>query len=629
MANEKDCINYQLIHELFQSAKLSACLNFVLCLLVAILAFDQENLSTSVLTWMIVLCAVSSGRFYICTKFVADETVKPYSQLHLMLLATLLLSGVLWGGGYWYFQAAFSEFQKVLMFAMILGLVAESMVSLATCQIAFSVYAGPICFLTMLATLFSPVDTDNALFATLIIFNIFCAIIYFNQFSKLFAQKADKIEQDKKIETLEKESEEDFLTGVLNRNTYELIAEQQLLKAHQAKEQLAILLIDVDYFKEINDKHGRQLGDVILKKVAKEIEDHVKDTAYFSRIGGDEFAVLFPNVKTFDSVEELAARILMIFRQPLEFDETRITISLSIGIACYPREGQGFKTLEKKADLALQKAKENGRGQYMMFKSEFEESYLKREAIYEIIQPFEETFTIYYQPVFIINNGQKQVVGSELLLRSKSGLKEGVNIQDIINIAEQRGLMAELGLKIIDFAFSQISTFPESKDNPFYCINLSIEQIEDKDFLEKINILANQFHINPNQIVLELTDISLIKNNVAFISMLTKLRKSGFKIAIDDIAQVTNLPIDIIKINMILTHSFLTNSESQAMMSKILEVAKNKQCLVIAEGVETAEQLNKLKELGISHVQGYLLAKPMPKQTLIDLMDPYTTSSPN
>ncbi|GBL04510.1 diguanylate cyclase [Glaciecola sp. KUL10] len=421
----------------------------------------------------------------------------------------------------------------------------------------------------------------------------------------------DVREKEEKLKTL---ALYDGLTGLANRaNIIECISEE-CGKSQESDGRFAVLFIDIDGFKLINDGYGHELGDKLLNKIGNRLSSITKNTDVVARLGGDEFVLLAKNITSDDVIVSLSKRIMKAFEAPIQCDDIGVQIGFSIGISVYPSDAESASELLKKADIAMYTAKQKGKNQFQFFNSEME-LYLKERFSFEddlrngILN--NEFFQL-FQPVIDIKTGN--IVGCEALLRWQSSTRDLVSPNNFIPMAESLNLMTEIDKWVFEASLKVIQALPK---NFYFAINLSPKHFSNSEvlsaFLSKLSAIENKARI-----LFEITETTIITDIEKSTRIIKNIRKQGFLVAIDDFGtgytslyNLKRLEFDIIKIDRSFIKDISTDSNSKNIVEAIVKLAQNLGLNVVAEGVETKEQLECLREFGCSYAQGYYFSKPI------------------
>jgi diguanylate cyclase (GGDEF)-like protein len=396
------------------------------------------------------------------------------------------------------------------------------------------------------------------------------------------------------------------------------------LRSTAATTELALLYIDLDRFKPVNDTLGHSVGDEVLKEVARRIQGTVRPNDIVARLGGDEFALLQVGASQPAGSRALAKRIIDELAKPIVVDGYTVHIGVSIGAAIAPFDAQHASELLKFADLALYQAKEDGRGVLRYFEPNMNERQLaRRELELELRAAIaDHEFQTRYQPVMDANS--KQIIGVEALVRWKHRQRGSVSPMDFIPLAEETGLIVPIGEWVLGQACQDAIAWPE---HIRVAVNVSPVQLRDRDFVHTVLSALDESGLPAHRLELEITETSLMSGTELTIAILTHLREAGVKIALDDfgtgyssINYLRRFPFDKIKID----RSFVTgsdkNSESAALVRMIAALGTSLAVATTAEGVETAEELEMVCAAGCKQIQGYLLSKPILEEELRALL---------
>jgi diguanylate cyclase (GGDEF)-like protein len=419
------------------------------------------------------------------------------------------------------------------------------------------------------------------------------------------------------------QAQHDALTGLPNRFLLEDRLQQAIAYTNRHESQLAVLIIDLDGFKYINDTVGHQCGDQVLIEVSRRLRSITRRTDTLARIGGDEFCLVLSDLHKSSDSFQVANTCLDILRKPLMIAEHEYSISASIGISCYPEHGTEPELLQQNADTAMYHAKFNGKNGFQVFTPEINAHLHDRlELMGDLRHALEnDELHLEYQPQFIADG---RLVGFEALLRWNHP-KRGMIVPDrFIPIAEETGLIVPLGNWVLNEACRQLAVWHRSGySNLRVAVNVSTLQFERQDWMDTISEALKKSGVPPSCLELELTESVVMKNCERAASRLTELRALGVSSAIDDfgtgyssLKYLQNLPIDTLKIDQ----SFIRNldpasdvkSGNGAIVQAIVTLAQQLGLRVVAEGVETDEELEVLRRLGCDFVQGYLFSRPMP-----------------
>ncbi|NEU29790.1 EAL domain-containing protein [bacterium LRH843] len=412
----------------------------------------------------------------------------------------------------------------------------------------------------------------------------------------------------------------DTLTELPNRRFFMEYVRKEVYRAKRNQSQLAVMFLDVDHFKNVNDSCGHEVGDLVLTEAAKRIRACLRSNDIVARIGGDEFTVLLTNVKSMTEVQGVAQRIKESFQESISSGDKTHELSCSIGISLFPTDGVDVDELLKRADTALYVVKERGRNGYLFFDLAMEERSLERIVLENELRKAiqQEQFYIDYQPKKNLSTGE--LVGMEALVRWNHPELGKIPPNKFIPIAEQTGLILPLGEWVLKQGCMQNKAWQEQGLTPLkVSINLSPRQFYQFNLVGKIKEILDETGLDPKWLELEVTETVFgdLDNAVA---VLHSIRDLGVHISIDDfgtgyssLSYIKQLPIDTLKIDASFIRDIHQNKESQAIVQAIVSIARSLNLNVIAEGIENEEQMAALTEDGCIQGQGFLFSKPLSK----------------
>lgn len=422
---------------------------------------------------------------------------------------------------------------------------------------------------------------------------------------------SDYIKEKEKVEFL---AYHDSLTLLLNRRALQRDIVEVLNDCKTNNKKFTILFIDLDGFKFINDGLGHDIGDILLKEIAYRLANTLvqKHNAY--RLGGDEFAIIF-EYKHVKEIEESARNIIKKVNEKILINKHSLHVGCSVGIAKYPVDGEDYSSLMKHSDTAMYKAKQNGKNRYEFYTKDLTNIVSRRFEIEQALAVGlkNHEFYVVYQPKYSLKT--KKIYSVEALLRWNSSTLGNVTPDQFIPIAEEIGFIYELGLFVFKRACEDFVSLKEKLGLEMISINVSVIQLMQDDFMDKIENILTETKVDSNQIGIELTETYLIKNVEDILDILIIMRRLGFKILIDDfgtgyssLKYLQQLPIDILKIDKSFVKNLTKNNND--IVKAIVAISKSFGFITIAEGVETKEQEELLTELDVDIAQGYLYSKP-------------------
>ena len=434
----------------------------------------------------------------------------------------------------------------------------------------------------------------------------------------------EKIVNDR-TKDLQYQANYDLLTKLPNRTLFLDRLEHAISKADRKKSSLAILFIDLDRFKEINDSLGHEVGDQVLIKIANLFTTHFRTTDTVSRFGGDEFVVILEDITSIESIGTTVDALLNRLIEPYEIEDKTLYSSASIGISIYPDDALNSKDLLRNADSAMYKAKDAGKNNYQFYTKDMTEKAFERITMETLLRHAikNDEFIVYYQPQ--INGENGTVIGLEALVRWRQPMLGVIAPDKFIPLAEETGLVIDLDRLSMKKIFAQMVQWRKERiyTNPV-SVNLAVKQLESLDLFEVISSYLEETHCHAEWIEFEITEGGIMKNPLASIAKLQKLRAMGFKLSIDDfgtgyssLAYLKKLPINKLKIDKSFVDELPINKDDIAITQSIIALAQNMNLNIIAEGVETVEQKEFLVQKGCSNIQGYLYSKPLSADELI------------
>ncbi|MDP2786813.1 MAG: EAL domain-containing protein [Pseudomonadota bacterium] len=421
----------------------------------------------------------------------------------------------------------------------------------------------------------------------------------------------------------------DLLTGLPNRALFKDRLGQAMVHAKRHGQTMATLFLDMDRFKVVNDTLGHLVGDSLLQALAQRLRGCLREGDTLSRIGGDEFMLLLPHIRTRDNAAYIAQKIITSLKQPFNIEGNEIYAGMSIGIAIFPDDGDNIELLIKHADIAMYHAKDQGRNDYKFFTQDLHKSFTGRLAIEnEMRHALEkQEFEVFYQPQVAF--GSQRIRGMEALIRWNHPTRGLVSPNDFIPIAEESGLITPISEWVMGAACRQAKLWRDSALPPItMAINLSARQIEHPQFVEKFLHCLHKHMADGTGIEIEITETTLMRDMDGAVSKLRKLAEMGVEISIDDfgtgyssLSYLKKLPINTIKIDRSFIHDLTGHmNNGSTIVAGIAAMAKGLKLKVVAEGVETREQLDYLQTLGCDTYQGYFFSRPVQAAAATELL---------
>ena len=419
----------------------------------------------------------------------------------------------------------------------------------------------------------------------------------------------------------------DGLTGLPNRLLMQDRLQQAIVKARRGGGLVALMFIDLDRFKTVNDSFGRVIADALLKQVAERLRNCLRDTDTVARLGGDEFIIMLPDAATAQVVGEVAQRVLIEFSRPFRDGDQEMYVSASIGISLFPRDGSDPDELVKHADRAMYSAKDSGRNMYRYFTEdlnlEVHEKVMLESGLRRAIKGGE--LRLFYQPK--IDLATNRVIGAESLARWQHPTLGLISAAKFIPVAEESGLIVELGEWVLRAACEQLRTWQQEGVALQVAVNVSARQLHHGNLADLVMAVMTDSHVDPRLIEIELTESAIMQHTQASISTLERLKSYGISIAIDDfgtgyssLSYLKRLPLDILKIDPSFVRDITTDRNDEAIVRAIIGLARSLGKKVIAEGVEEDAQLSFLNAYGCNFGQGFLFGRPTSAEAFADLV---------
>ena len=416
----------------------------------------------------------------------------------------------------------------------------------------------------------------------------------------------------------------DALTGLPNRMLLADRVSQAIARAQRSERRLALLFLDLDRFKIVNDSLGHATGDLMLQTVATRLTGCLRDGDTAARLGGDEFIVSLPDIQDGTEAAAVAARILSELARPMVLGGQTLHADCSIGIALYPDDGDGADTLIRNADTAMYHAKESGRANCQFFNTQMTERVSRRLSTETSLRRGLERgeFRLHYQPLIDLSDGS--VIGAEALLRWPQSDQRMLSPAEFIPVAEDTGLIVPLGEWVLREACRQAQAWQAQRPGLRMAVNLSARQFQQDDLAGMVSRVLAETGLAPSLLELELTEGMLMQNVDAALATLAQLHRMGLRLAIDDfgtgyssLSYLKRFPIDTLKIDRSFVRDIDTDPDDAAIVTAVVAMARSLHLEVTAEGVETAQQADFLQSLRCDHVQGFHFGRPMPADEFV------------
>ena len=429
------------------------------------------------------------------------------------------------------------------------------------------------------------------------------------------------IKRTKELASLNQELEHqalhDALTELPNRLLLQDRMHQALLSAQREHHQLALLITDLDRFKEINDTLGHHYGDLVLQEVSARMRTALRGSDTIARLGGDEFAVLLPYIESADDAVMAARKLVATMEKPIVLEDHSFHVGISVGIALYPDHGNDGSTMMRHADVAMYVAKRSTSGYALYDHLEDQHSVSRLAMVGELRHAIEhKQLVLFYQPKIDLKEGQ--ITGVEALVRWNHPQRGLLSPDEFIPLAEHTGLIRPLTFFVLDEALHQASVWKKNDLNLKMAVNLSAHHLQDEQLANKVESAMRQWDVPPALLEFEITESAIMANPLRAMNTLTQLSRMGIGLSIDDfgtgyssLIYLKQLPVDEIKIDKSFVIDMLENNEDLVIVRSTIDLAHNMGRQVVAEGVESEEVLNLLIELGCDMAQGYYISRPI------------------
>ncbi|BCJ87628.1 EAL domain-containing protein [Effusibacillus dendaii] len=440
-----------------------------------------------------------------------------------------------------------------------------------------------------------------------------------NKVTGIYGIAKDVTERNRAIELINHMAYHDALTDLPNRRYFQ---ERLLTALHDAKirqHKVGLIFLDLDHFKNINDMLGHAVGDLLLQTVADRLRQCIQNDEVVGRMGGDEFTVLMPSISDSEELVAMVDRIFDAFRYPINMEGSEFLITTSIGAAIYPDDGEDMETLMKNADSAMYTAKEQGKSTYQLYMPNTDTGVFQRLTLESELQRAleREEFVVYYQPQIDVSHNS--TVGLEALVRWKHPKRGLLTPAEFIPLAEETGMIIQIGEWVLRKVCRQSRIWQDAGLPPLrVAVNISTRQFQQRNFVDLIEQVLQETGLEAKYLELELIENISMKNTGSVTETLKKLKSIGLHISIDDfgtgyssLSYLKQFPVDSLKIDQSFIREITNDPDDAAIVQAIIALAHNLKLKVIAEGVETVEQLRFLEANQCDVAQGHLLGKPM------------------
>jgi diguanylate cyclase (GGDEF)-like protein/PAS domain S-box-containing protein len=425
-------------------------------------------------------------------------------------------------------------------------------------------------------------------------------------------------------------AQHDTLTDLPNRVVFNDRLTQAITMAHRHREKLAVLFLDLDRFKHINDTLGHTIGDRLLQSVAQRLRSCVRSSDTVSRQGGDEFVILLAEVTQAEDAAVCAEKMLLVLSTPYRIDQHSLCLTASIGIVTYPDDGTDTETLLRHADFAMYHAKDRGRNNYQFFESDMNLRALERQSLEDGLRHAidRQQLVLYYQPIVNLRTGS--IVGAEALLRWRHPQRGLILPEQFMPIAEESGFILSIGRWVLRAACQQLRTWQDAGLPAMrIAVNISAAELRDRDFVAGVRAVLADTGVAPHHLELELTETFLMQDSTATAAVLHALREVGVKLALDDfgtgyssLSHLKRFPIDTLKIDQTFVRDIASNGGDAVIVGLVINMGSSLNMAVVAEGVETPEELAALLQHGCVEGQGHYFGNAMEAADFVRLQQP-------
>ncbi len=422
-------------------------------------------------------------------------------------------------------------------------------------------------------------------------------------------------------------AEHDPLTGLSNRMFFDAALRSAMPLALRHGEPLALMLLDVDQFKLVNDSYGHDVGDQLLQEVARRLQGALRAGDLLCRLGGDEFAVLAHQFANDQQTLHLAERILDGMRRPIHVGGTELSCTVSIGVACYPSGASSPEELMKHADLAMYKSKRTGRNRASFFSDDLNALAIRRVTLERELRTgfAQRQFEVWYQPQF---GAGGRIVAAEALLRWRHPQRGLLAPGEFLDVAEDSGLIVPIGAWVLDESCAAAARWQRAgRHRPVLSVNLSGVQLRSEDIVEVVDAALDRHGLAPTDLELEITENAMVDSPARATRILDRLTSRGTSIALDDfgtgyssLSHLRLFPISVLKIEKSFVQGATHESREELLFQSVLQMARSLDLETVAEGVETGEQAELARRHGADRLQGHLFAQALPADAFVTLL---------
>ena len=443
---------------------------------------------------------------------------------------------------------------------------------------------------------------------------------YVGMFSDLTARK----EAEERVQFL---SNYDRLTGLANRSMFREKLHKSLALARLNRERVALVCLDLDRFRPINDSLGHEVGDHLLRATAERLLTLQIDDSHLSRVGGDEFNLVIDNYKNSAEVEVLCQEIISLMRKPFNINGHELLLGVSIGISVFPDDGKEAQSMVNQADLAVHQAKRTGGNNYQFYRGDMRAASVEQLALETSLRKaiFKNEFVVYYQPK--IDTNSRRINGTEALVRWQHPTMGLLSPSQFIPLAEESGLISAISEWVLERACRQAAHWHNNGISVPVSVNLSAHQFRKGDIVEIVDRVLESTGLPPRLLELELTESLIMEDLDKNVELLTELRTRGLALSLDDfgtgyssLSYLKRFPVDTLKIDRSFVQELHISPDDAAITQAIIEMAHSMNMYVIAEGVEEEDQLKVLRDMGCDAIQGFLISRPVPEPDFLALV---------
>ncbi len=588
---------------------------------------------STIIGWLVAVYLTTLYRFLTYRNFLSITPTQDNEIDHWSKLAILgaTLSGALWGtASLLLFPLEHVAYQALLVF-VIAGMSAGAVTSLS------SIFAASATFLLLtllpLVWRFLSLESDVGYAMTIMGILFTVMVIASSRRISQSIQESLKVRYERQCaeETIIYQAHYDELTQLPNRRLFIDRLNQEITRAQRHHHFGAILFLDLDHFKNINDSLGHRVGDILLQEVAQRLRRRIRNEDTVARLGGDEFVILLTEIGdsreiTSSWVQNFAAQIQQLFTEPFMVQEHELHLSASIGVTLFPINGAVPEDLLQQADVAMYRAKAEGRDQSRFFQPSMQEAVHQRLEIEKGLRRALATgeLELYYQLQVDITG---TCIGAEALLRWNHPERGLIAPNEFISVAEETGLIYKIGDWVLATACRDMAQIGFNRPITL-SVNVSPKQFREANFVERVQNIIHGCRINPAQLRFEITENVLIENFEQTVERMQQLKKCGISFSIDDfgtghssLAYLKQLPVEMLKIDRSFVRDISTDPSDAIIVETILDMARHMGLKVVAEGVETPEAFAFLKEKGCEYFQGYLFSRPVPLHNLLSKIE--------